>query len=406
MERTRSESNLGTAAGGLLEAVLDPIVLEVTAGTSQIAGRFTNDAGQSGDLIVHPALPFVPVDDTRTMKAGPGKELVILDLPDTAAREARYEFQLDLPQVLTPGSTANVKAVATGKKTVGGKTFYMPLMPCTSDVASMPTYALPYSTTETRIEARLWSLTGCNHEQYRFNRPPQICDLDNDADVDQRDLDIVRRTGTAAPGDPRDIDRNGTFTAADVNQCQTQCTRGSCATESTTPLTYLLAEGATGAFFDTELLLANPTLNFAPVTLRYLRPGGEPIDQERTLAPMSRTTLRVDDVAGLEDAEFSTVVTSTGGVPLVVERTMRWDAARTTARTRRRRRQARRRPGISRKDRRDSSSPTSCSSIRRRPRTPRASRICARMRRRSCATTAEALLAPTVFAGDEAALND
>jgi hypothetical protein len=313
---------------GFGEALLDPIVLEVPAGTSsQIAGSFTNNLGQSGNLIVYPALPFIPVDDTRTMKAGPGKELVILDLPDTAARDAFYEFELDLPQLVTPGSTANVKAVATGKRTIGGKAFYMPLMPCTSVIASMPTIELPYTSTATRIDIRLRDITGCNHEIYRYTRPPQICDLDNDADVDQRDLDIVTRTGAAAPGDPRDIDRSGTFTAADVNQCQTQCTRGSCATEPTTPLTYLLAEGATGAFFDTELLLANPTLNFAPVTLRYLRPGGAPIEQERTLAPMSRTTLRLDDVSGLEDAEFSTVVTSTAGVPLVVERTMRWDAA-------------------------------------------------------------------------------
>ena len=41
---------------------------------------------------------------------------------------------------------------------------------------------------------------------------------------------------------------------------------------------------------------------------------------------MSRTTIKVDEIAGLESATFSTQVVSTEGLPIAVERTMRWGA--------------------------------------------------------------------------------
>ena len=91
--------------------------------------------------------------------------------------------------------------------------------------------------------------------------------------------------------------------------------------------TYYLAEGATGPFFDLDVLLANPNSDAAPVTMQFLTDQGKTITQERTLPPTSRTTIRVDEIAGLEAAAVSTLVTSTTGRPIVVERTMRWDAS-------------------------------------------------------------------------------
>ncbi len=65
----------------------------------------------------------------------------------------------------------------------------------------------------------------------------------------------------------------------------------------------------------------------APVTIDFLRADGTSVVVNRTLAPLSRTTIAVDEVPGLESTALSTRVTSTGGVPIVVERTMRWDAS-------------------------------------------------------------------------------
>jgi YVTN family beta-propeller protein len=96
---------------------------------------------------------------------------------------------------------------------------------------------------------------------------------------------------------------------------------------------YYLSEGATGAFFDMDLLLANPTSTPAPVTIQFLRDDGTVIEQTRTLAPTSRTTIAVDALDGLEATVFSTIVRSTAGVPLAVERTMWWGVDRYGAHT-------------------------------------------------------------------------
>ncbi len=89
---------------------------------------------------------------------------------------------------------------------------------------------------------------------------------------------------------------------------------------------YTLAEGATGTFFDTDVLLANPNTSPAPVTLEFLKEDGSTLTQTMTLQPLSRVTLLLDSIAGLENTSVSTNVTSTTGLPLIVERTMRWDA--------------------------------------------------------------------------------
>jgi YVTN family beta-propeller protein len=94
-----------------------------------------------------------------------------------------------------------------------------------------------------------------------------------------------------------------------------------------TGTTYYLAEGATGAFFDTDILLANPNLGPAPISMLFHKANGEEVALARTLPAQSRTTIAANTLAGLEATAFSTVVTSLDGLPLAVERTMRWDAS-------------------------------------------------------------------------------
>jgi hypothetical protein len=89
---------------------------------------------------------------------------------------------------------------------------------------------------------------------------------------------------------------------------------------------YYLAEGATGPFFDLDLLIANPNDTQAHADIVFLLSDGTTVEYPRTIAPMTRVTIAVDDIPGLESAAVSSVVTSTSGLPLVVERTMRWDA--------------------------------------------------------------------------------
>jgi Ca2+-binding RTX toxin-like protein len=93
-------------------------------------------------------------------------------------------------------------------------------------------------------------------------------------------------------------------------------------------IAYTLAEGATGPFFDLDVLIANPNLTAANATVRFLKDDGTIIVQDVTLAAQTQRTLHVDAIPGLENAGgVSTVVTSIDGKPLIVERTMFWDAS-------------------------------------------------------------------------------
>jgi hypothetical protein len=114
-----------------------------------------------------------------------------------------------------------------------------------------------------------------------------------------------------------------TVTAIDTNGNASQDTL----TVSLNVKSYTFAEGATGEFFDTDLLLGNHYNTDLPVVITYLRDAGLPIVQNLVLPAHSRTTVRVDEVPGMEAAAFSTVVDSSNGQPFAVERTQRWDAS-------------------------------------------------------------------------------
>jgi hypothetical protein len=64
--------------------------------------------------------------------------------------------------------------------------------------------------------------------------------------------------------------------------------------------TWYLAEGATNAFFQEEILIANPTGTAANVTVTFLPDQGAESSITFSVAATSRHTLRVNEVAGLE----------------------------------------------------------------------------------------------------------
>jgi hypothetical protein len=91
--------------------------------------------------------------------------------------------------------------------------------------------------------------------------------------------------------------------------------------------TWFLAEGSTGTFFDTLILIANPNDTPTPVTITFFKPDGTTVVENRTLPATSRTTIDVETIPGLEATDVSTMVASPSGAEVVVERTMRWDAS-------------------------------------------------------------------------------
>ena len=86
---------------------------------------------------------------------------------------------------------------------------------------------------------------------------------------------------------------------------------------------WLLAEGATIAGFDTFYLLQNPTDSTAKIKVQYLLSSGERIEKIHDVAPQSRTNIWVNmDDPALKAAEMSATITSLNDVPVVVERSM------------------------------------------------------------------------------------
>jgi hypothetical protein len=97
-------------------------------------------------------------------------------------------------------------------------------------------------------------------------------------------------------------------------------------------LDWFLAEGATGAFFDLFVLVANPSSSPAAIEVEYLRSSGAPLTKTYVVPAQSRVTIWVDDEelpAGSGQKPFaeggvSASVHVTNGVPVIVERAMWW----------------------------------------------------------------------------------
>lgn len=86
-----------------------------------------------------------------------------------------------------------------------------------------------------------------------------------------------------------------------------------------------LAEGATSTLFDVRLTLFNPNAQPGIAVVQYLRMGADPVIERRALTAWGRVVIDPKGTTGMSRADFSTFVES--DVPLVVDRTMSWDAA-------------------------------------------------------------------------------
>ncbi|MBL8144571.1 MAG: Ig-like domain-containing protein [Acidobacteria bacterium] len=121
--------------------------------------------------------------------------------------------------------------------------------------------------------------------------------------------------GTGADGAAGDPDRDGLTNAEEF--ARTSHPRGFA--------TRYLAEGATSDFFTTVISIVNADdAATARVLLRFLKTDGSVITRTESIGPRTRRTVLPKDLAGLEVAEFSTVVES--DLPVVVDRTLTWDA--------------------------------------------------------------------------------
>jgi hypothetical protein len=93
---------------------------------------------------------------------------------------------------------------------------------------------------------------------------------------------------------------------------------------TTTPSTSAyVAEGATGPFFETFVLIANPNTDPVDVNLTFARQSDAPISMTRTIPGSSRSTLNLESLdPGLANTPVSTRVEAS--LPVIVERAQYW----------------------------------------------------------------------------------
>ncbi len=87
---------------------------------------------------------------------------------------------------------------------------------------------------------------------------------------------------------------------------------------------FYLAEGTSAWGFTTYVLIQNPNNVPSDVTVTYMTPGGPKPQAPLHMDPNSRKTIRVNDVAGVQNTDFSTRVHGTK--PIIAERSMYWGA--------------------------------------------------------------------------------
>ncbi len=88
-------------------------------------------------------------------------------------------------------------------------------------------------------------------------------------------------------------------------------------------LDWLLAEGATGPFFETFILLANPNPADAEITVTFLPQGGSPVMKAKTIPANGRLTINIEgEDPSLANAAVATQVHAS--VPIVAERSQYW----------------------------------------------------------------------------------
>jgi hypothetical protein len=87
--------------------------------------------------------------------------------------------------------------------------------------------------------------------------------------------------------------------------------------------TWFLAEGATGPFFETFILLANPNDAETTVTMTYLPAAGPPITSVKVIPGHTRLTINLEtESSQLANAAVSTQIASTQ--PILAERSQYW----------------------------------------------------------------------------------
>jgi hypothetical protein len=166
---------------GFSGVLIDPLILQLPQGATNVTGTYDDGEGRSGALAIRTGLASVPVDDTRSLTPEPGKQLAIVELPPgvpLAGVDYAMSLRFEETVPLGTGGPVELKALLTGKVSVAGNVFYVPILPCSSDFASLPTLTVPVSDTAQPLDVPD-APAPCSNQVYEFlNVVPAVPPID------------------------------------------------------------------------------------------------------------------------------------------------------------------------------------------------------------------------------------
>jgi hypothetical protein len=161
-----SEFHLASAFG-IFGVILDPLILQVPTAANTFVGTF--GGGSPGSLSITEVPGGLPADINNTITPQPGTKLVIVDFPDPPPPPNQsYGFTLNFQ---LPGNAAPVslKALFAARVQSNGQTFFVPLLPCETNFANIPTITLPASSTFQNVNLPLTGVQGCQGRVFRLS---------------------------------------------------------------------------------------------------------------------------------------------------------------------------------------------------------------------------------------------
>ena len=113
-----------------------PMILQLPAAAGHFAGTFSSGKSTPGNLVVTSGLSSVPLDTVTTLRAEPGMQLVIVDVPAAPAVPERLSLRFDYR-----ANSPTIKVMSAAKFQLGSRTYYPPVLPCVTSFTGLPPFS-------------------------------------------------------------------------------------------------------------------------------------------------------------------------------------------------------------------------------------------------------------------------
>jgi hypothetical protein len=166
---------------GLFGALIDPLVLQVPQSVAAASGSVNNGIVPV-PLVITQANSF-KAGPATTVNAEPGYKFLIVELPDVVANSitgnnALEGQELDITLQFTSATLpVSVKSMFTVRIDAPGATYYLPMLPCTTDFRDVPEMAISFSSAqsgedEVRAMADAYAGMACDGKVYDLRIDP------------------------------------------------------------------------------------------------------------------------------------------------------------------------------------------------------------------------------------------